>query len=67
MSGTIPPLPNTPSWRGAPLKHRNNFTFYNIRVDIRELVWEGVEWKHLAEDRDQWRAVVNMVGNFLTS
>jgi hypothetical protein len=30
MSGTIPPLPNTPSWRGAQLKkkHRENFTFY---------------------------------------
>jgi hypothetical protein len=25
--GAIPPLPNTPSWRGAQLKHRDNFTF----------------------------------------
>jgi len=24
---TIPPLPNTPSWRGARLKHRDNFSF----------------------------------------
>jgi hypothetical protein len=24
MSGTIPPFPNTPSWRGAQLKHRDN-------------------------------------------
>jgi hypothetical protein len=23
----MPPLPNTPSWRGAQLKHRENFTF----------------------------------------
>jgi hypothetical protein len=28
MSGAIPPLPNMPSWRGAQLKHRDNFTFY---------------------------------------
>jgi hypothetical protein len=30
MSGAIPPLPNTSSWRGAQLKHRDNctFTFY---------------------------------------
>jgi hypothetical protein len=28
MSGVIPPLPNTPPWRGAELKHRDNFTFY---------------------------------------
>jgi hypothetical protein len=27
MSGAIPRLPNTPSWRGAQLKHRDNFTF----------------------------------------
>jgi hypothetical protein len=29
MSGAIPPLlntPSTPSWRGAQLKHRDNFT-----------------------------------------
>jgi hypothetical protein len=25
MGGAIPPLPNTPSWRGAQLKHRDNF------------------------------------------
>jgi len=28
MSGAIPPLPNMPSWRGAQLKHRDNFTVY---------------------------------------
>jgi hypothetical protein len=27
MSGAIIPLPNTPSWRGAHLKHRDNFIF----------------------------------------
>jgi hypothetical protein len=29
MSGAIPPLPNTPSWRRAQLKHRDNFTLHN--------------------------------------
>jgi len=28
MSGAIPPLPNTPAWRGAQLKHRDSSTFY---------------------------------------
>jgi hypothetical protein len=27
MSGAILPFPNTPSWHGAQLKHRDNFTF----------------------------------------
>jgi hypothetical protein len=31
MSSAIPPLPNTPSWRRAQLKQRDNFTFtFNI-------------------------------------
>jgi hypothetical protein len=24
-------------------------------MDLREIVWEGVEWIHLAQDRDQWQ------------
>jgi len=35
----------------------------NIRMDLREIGWEVVEWYHLAQDRDQWRAVVNTVMN----
>jgi hypothetical protein len=27
------------------------------------LGWEGVDWMHLAQDRDQWLTVVNMVMN----
>jgi hypothetical protein len=37
----------------------------NIRMDLREIVWEGVDWLHLAQDRDQWRALVNTVMNLL--
>jgi hypothetical protein len=25
----------------------------NIRTDFREIEWDGVEWMHLAQDRDQ--------------
>jgi hypothetical protein len=35
----------------------------NIRMDLREIGLEGVDWIHLAQDRDQWRAVVNTVMN----
>jgi hypothetical protein len=28
-------------------------------VDLREIPWDGMEWIDLAENRDQWRALVN--------
>jgi hypothetical protein len=34
-----------------------------IRMDLREIRWQGVDWTHLAQDRDQWWAPVNMVMN----
>jgi hypothetical protein len=33
-----------------------------IRMDLGRLVG-GVEWIHLVQDRDRWRAVVNAVMN----
>jgi len=36
----------------------------NIRMDVREIGWEGVDWMHLAQDMDQLQAVVNTVMNF---
>jgi hypothetical protein len=35
----------------------------NITMNLREIGWEAEEWVHLAQDRDQWRAVVNTVMN----
>jgi len=35
----------------------------NNRIDVKEVGWEGVDWTHLAEDRDQWRALVSTVMN----
>jgi hypothetical protein len=34
-----------------------------IKMDLREIGWGGVEWIHLAQDRDRWQAVVNAVMN----
>jgi len=28
-------------------------------MDLREIGWKGVDWMHLAQDTDQWRAGVN--------
>jgi hypothetical protein len=36
----------------------------NIKIDLRETGWDGVDWVDLAHDRDQWRALVNTVMNF---
>jgi hypothetical protein len=30
-------------------------------MDLREIGWDGMEWIYLAQEREQWRAVVNMV------
>jgi hypothetical protein len=35
----------------------------NIKMDLREIGWEGVDWRDMARDRDQWRALVNTVLN----
>jgi hypothetical protein len=40
--------PKGKSPRGRP-RHR----LENIRIDLREIGWEGVSWMHLAQNRDQ--------------
>jgi hypothetical protein len=35
----------------------------SIRMDLREIGWEGVDWLHLAENRNQWHAHTNTVMN----
>jgi hypothetical protein len=33
----------------------------NIKMDLGEIGWGGVDWFGLAQDRDKWRVVVNSV------
>jgi hypothetical protein len=35
----------------------------NIKIDLREVGWDGMDWIDLAQNRDQWRALVNTVMN----
>jgi hypothetical protein len=39
----------------------------NIKMDLRELVWDGIVWIDLAQDRSQWSALVNTVMNLLVT
>jgi hypothetical protein len=35
----------------------------NTEIDLREIRWGGVDWIDMAQDRDQWRTLVNKVTN----
>jgi hypothetical protein len=35
----------------------------NIKMDLREIRWDGLDWIDMAQDRDQWRALANTVLN----
>jgi hypothetical protein len=35
----------------------------NIKMDVREIGWGGMDWIDLAQVRDQWKALVNTVMN----
>jgi hypothetical protein len=35
----------------------------NIKIDNREIGWNDMDWVDQAQDRDQWRALVNAVMN----
>jgi hypothetical protein len=36
----------------------------NIKIYFKETECGGMDWTDLAQDRDQWKALVNMVMNF---
>jgi hypothetical protein len=47
--GTIPPARPRQRWTD------------NIKMDLGEIGWGGVDWIGLAQDRDKWRALVNLM------
>jgi hypothetical protein len=58
--------------RGRPRRRRED----NIKMNLRKICLEALNWIRLAQNRDRWRAIVNTVvylrvpskaGNFLTS
>jgi hypothetical protein len=43
--------------------NNNNRWVDNAKMDLREIGWGGMDWIDMAQDRDQWRALVNMAMN----
>jgi hypothetical protein len=39
----------------------------NSKMDLREIGWGGMYWNDLAQDKDQWRSLVNTVMNLQVS
>jgi hypothetical protein len=52
-------LVGKPEGKGRP-SHR---WVDNIKVDFGEIEWDGVDWICMAQDRDEWRALVTVVMN----
>jgi hypothetical protein len=44
-----------------PLRRSRRRCKDNIKMDLGEIVFGDVDWIHLAQDRDRWRALVNTV------
>jgi hypothetical protein len=35
----------------------------NIKMELQDVGWEGMDWIDVAQGRDRWRALVNAVMN----
>jgi hypothetical protein len=47
--------------RKRPLGRPRRRWVDNIKIDLGEIEWDGVDWIDMAQDRDQWLALVNTV------
>jgi hypothetical protein len=55
-------LVGTPE-RKRPLGRTRHRWVDNIKMDLREIGWDHMDWTDMVQDRNQWRALVNMVLN----
>jgi hypothetical protein len=46
-----------------PLERPKRRWVDNIKIHPREIGWRGMDWIDLAQNKDQWRALVNTVIN----
>jgi hypothetical protein len=45
----------------TPLRRPRRRWVDNVKMDLREIGWGGMDWIHLAQDRDQSRPLVSTV------
>jgi hypothetical protein len=38
---------------------------HDIKIDLGEIGWGGMDWINLAQNKDQWQALVKMIMNLL--
>jgi hypothetical protein len=50
--------------RNRPLRRLRSRWEDNIKMDLQEVGWGGMEWIVLAQDRNMWWALVNAIMNF---
>jgi hypothetical protein len=48
-------------WESQPLGELRHRWVDNIKMDLGEIGWNGMDWIDLAQDRDQWRALMDTV------
>jgi hypothetical protein len=46
-----------------PLGRPNRWWVNNVKIDLREIGWGGMDWIGLAQDRNQWRVLVDTAMN----
>jgi hypothetical protein len=46
-----------------PLGRPRRIWVDNIKMDLGEIGWDGMDWINLAQNTDQWTALVNTVMN----
>jgi hypothetical protein len=49
--------------RKRPLGRPRRRWVTNIKMHLREIEWDGMDWISLAQDRHQWRALMNAAMN----
>jgi hypothetical protein len=51
------------SEKKRPLRRPRHWWEDDIKMDLKEIGWGGMDWIDLAQDCNQWRAHVNIVMN----